>query len=242
MPPRMRFPLILTLRCPPKSRLDYTPVSSVRATVRRLLHNGWIVTMDDAGTEHGSGWVLVERIGGLGSSGAGRPRMRTRYSISRAPWSLPGSSIRTTTSTRHSRARGRKSPTSSRGYGSCIPSGRGSTTRRSTPLPVPGWQSWRCPGARPSSTTTTSFRAGRVGSWRRKYRPPASSACGSSPRAGRWISASRPAGCRRTRWWRRQMRCSRQRRNWPAGCTSPRRARWCRSRWRPARRSRLPSS
>ena len=28
--------------------------------VRRLLANGWIVTMDDAGTEHQSGWVLVD--------------------------------------------------------------------------------------------------------------------------------------------------------------------------------------
>jgi cytosine/adenosine deaminase-related metal-dependent hydrolase len=28
--------------------------------VRRLLANAWIVTMDDAGTEHPSGWVLVE--------------------------------------------------------------------------------------------------------------------------------------------------------------------------------------
>ena len=28
--------------------------------MRRLLANGWIVTMDDAGTEHESGWVLVD--------------------------------------------------------------------------------------------------------------------------------------------------------------------------------------
>ena len=28
--------------------------------MRRLLQNGWIVTMDDAGTEHESGWVLVD--------------------------------------------------------------------------------------------------------------------------------------------------------------------------------------
>ncbi|HEU0303819.1 MAG TPA: 8-oxoguanine deaminase [Gaiellaceae bacterium] len=28
--------------------------------MRRLLANGWIVTMDDAGTEHDSGWVLVD--------------------------------------------------------------------------------------------------------------------------------------------------------------------------------------
>src|SRR5688500_10830848 len=28
--------------------------------MRRLFTNGWIVTMDDAGTEHESGWVLVD--------------------------------------------------------------------------------------------------------------------------------------------------------------------------------------
>jgi cytosine/adenosine deaminase-related metal-dependent hydrolase len=28
--------------------------------MRRLLANGWIVTMDDAGTEHESGWVLID--------------------------------------------------------------------------------------------------------------------------------------------------------------------------------------
>ncbi|HEU0304813.1 MAG TPA: hypothetical protein VFR32_09570, partial [Gaiellaceae bacterium] len=28
--------------------------------MRRLLANGWIVTMDETGTEHDSGWVLVD--------------------------------------------------------------------------------------------------------------------------------------------------------------------------------------
>jgi predicted amidohydrolase YtcJ len=28
--------------------------------VRKLYANGWVVTMDDAGTEHPSGWVLVD--------------------------------------------------------------------------------------------------------------------------------------------------------------------------------------
>ncbi|HEY6077052.1 MAG TPA: hypothetical protein VIV36_09430, partial [Gaiella sp.] len=34
-----------------------------------LYANGWIVTMDDAGTEHTEGWVLVEgaTIAGVGS-------------------------------------------------------------------------------------------------------------------------------------------------------------------------------
>jgi cytosine/adenosine deaminase-related metal-dependent hydrolase len=40
--------------------------------MRRLFTNGWIVTMDDAGTEHESGWVLVED--GLASGvGEGEP-------------------------------------------------------------------------------------------------------------------------------------------------------------------------
>ena len=40
--------------------------------MRRLLANGWIVTMDDAGTEHESGWVLVD--GDVTSAvGAGAP-------------------------------------------------------------------------------------------------------------------------------------------------------------------------
>ncbi len=36
--------------------------------MRRLLANGWIATMDDAGTEHASGWVLVEgsTVAGVG--------------------------------------------------------------------------------------------------------------------------------------------------------------------------------
>ena len=37
--------------------------------MKRLFANGWVVTMDDAGTEHRPGWVLVEdgRIGAVGS-------------------------------------------------------------------------------------------------------------------------------------------------------------------------------
>ena len=36
------------------------PVVGSEARVRRLLKNGWVVTMDDAGSEHPDGWVLVE--------------------------------------------------------------------------------------------------------------------------------------------------------------------------------------
>ena len=40
----------------------------------RLYANGWIVTCDDAGTEHSSGWLLVED-GLVGATGAGMPLM-----------------------------------------------------------------------------------------------------------------------------------------------------------------------
>ena len=38
--------------------------------MRTLFANGWIVTMDDAGTEHPHGWVLVED-GVIAAVGAG---------------------------------------------------------------------------------------------------------------------------------------------------------------------------
>jgi cytosine/adenosine deaminase-related metal-dependent hydrolase len=40
--------------------------------VSLLLHSGWIVTMDDAGSEHPDGWVLVED-GRVASTGSGEP-------------------------------------------------------------------------------------------------------------------------------------------------------------------------
>ncbi len=40
--------------------------------MRRLLRNGWIVTMDDAGTEHESGWVLIDE-GLISAVGGGEP-------------------------------------------------------------------------------------------------------------------------------------------------------------------------
>src|SRR6185503_17651115 len=38
--------------------------------MRRLYANGWIVTMDDAGTEHRAGWVLVDDVV-IAATGAG---------------------------------------------------------------------------------------------------------------------------------------------------------------------------
>ncbi len=38
----------------------------------RLYRNGWIVTMDDAGTEHEDGWVLVDGAV-VAAVGGGKP-------------------------------------------------------------------------------------------------------------------------------------------------------------------------
>ena len=40
--------------------------------MRKLLHDAWVVTMDDAGTEHADGWVLLED-GLVAATGAGEP-------------------------------------------------------------------------------------------------------------------------------------------------------------------------
>ena len=77
--------------------------------------------MDDAGTEHEAGWLLVEdgvvaAVGDgrrAGGRRARRPRRRRRHARA--------SSTRTTTCTRPSRARGRSRPTSSAGCASSIP-------------------------------------------------------------------------------------------------------------------------
>ena len=132
--------------------------------MRRLLEKR--VDRDDGRRRHPSirvGWVLVEDGGRCEVGNGDAARRRTRSKISPAPSSRPGSSTRTTTSSRRSRGRGRRRPTSSRGCASSIRSGRGSTPRRSTPRRARASRSLRSPAARPSSITTTSFRAGRAG-------------------------------------------------------------------------------
>ena len=59
MPTAKRFFCIVTLPSSTETRSDYKALVG-SAKVRRLLANGWIMTMDDAGTEHQSGWVLVD--------------------------------------------------------------------------------------------------------------------------------------------------------------------------------------
>ena len=77
-------------------RFELVPLEAVKT----LYAGGWIVTCDDAGTEHADGWVLVEdgfvaAVGDGRRAGGGRARGR-----SAAPSSRPASSTRTTTSAR----------------------------------------------------------------------------------------------------------------------------------------------
>ena len=185
--------------------------------------------MDDAGSEHAGGWVLVRD----GLDRGGRRRRRAREprtgSTSAAHSSRRASSTPTTTSTRRSRAPARRTRRCSSGWSSCTRCGRGSTPRPSTPRRARAWPSSRSRAARPCSTTTTSSRAGARASSRPSCRPRASSACASSPRAARWTSARRRAACRPTRSSRRSTR------SWPTPSASPRSptATCCRSRSRP---------
>ena len=63
--------------------------------MRTLFANGWIVTMDDAGTEHPHGWVLVEEaLTGCPHTPLATPagcaaRSRPRSACSRGTTSLP---------------------------------------------------------------------------------------------------------------------------------------------------------
>ena len=119
--------------------------------------------MNDAGAEQ-DGWVLVRRR----ARGGGRRRCRhpgrTSASTSAARSSRPG-----LVNTHHhlsqtlTRARAQEAICST-GCASSIRCGRGSTPRPSTRPRGRAWPSWRCPAARPSSTTTTSSRGAATGS------------------------------------------------------------------------------
>ena len=128
-----------------------------------LLTDGWVVTCDDAGTEHESGWLLVEdgvvAAVGVGRRARGRrarrPRRRRRHAGPRQhpPPPVPDA---------HAcpRAGGRPLQLAPRALSR---SGRGSTPRPSTRRRAPGSPSSRSRAARPSSTTTTSSRAAATG-------------------------------------------------------------------------------
>ena len=131
--------------------------------IARLYVNAWVVTMDDAGTEHPRGWLLVED-GVVTAVGAGNePPAGERIDLGGAVVT-PG-----LVNTHHhlyqtlTRARAQQADLFTwlrELYPVC---GRGSTRRRSTRPRARGSPSSRSPAARPCSTTTTSSRAGATG-------------------------------------------------------------------------------
>ena len=110
--------VIPSSRSPTAGSSTSTASSSSRSRSRpmtTLYRNAWVVTMDDAGTEHRDGWMLVDdgfveqrrRRRAARGGRDGRPRRRARHARA--------SSTPTTTSTRRSRALARRRPTSSPG-------------------------------------------------------------------------------------------------------------------------------
>ena len=135
--------------------------------MRRLLANGWIVTMDDAGTEHESGWVLVD--GSVVSAvGRGTPPEADEVVDLAGAVVTPG-----LVNTHHhlfqtlTRARAQEADLFT-WLRELYPVWARLDDEAEYAALVPVSPSSRCPGARPSSTTTTSSRAARAGSWRRR--------------------------------------------------------------------------
>ena len=138
--------------------------------------------MDDAGTEHPDGWVLVDaEIVAVGGGGAGRAseRLPPDRLLGRGDRTRPRQHAPPPVPDPHAGAA--QEPTSSRGSSSCIRSGSGSTPRPSTPPRGRVSPSSRSPAARRSSTTT--FPGGSYRDHRGRGAGGPSSACGSSPRA-----------------------------------------------------------
>ena len=99
----------------PRARRRRRASSSCRCADDDAAPNAWVATMDDAGSEHAR--RLGPRRGGLVAAvGGGEPPDAASGSTSAARSSRPGSSTRTTTCTRPSRAHGLRRPTSSPGW------------------------------------------------------------------------------------------------------------------------------
>ena len=207
--------------------------AACRMTRHAAFDNGWIVTMDDAGSEHPDGWVLVADGRIARSAGASPPGERVEL----------GGAVVTPglVNTHHhlyqtlTRARAQQADLFTWLH-ELYPLWPGSTPSRSTRRRAPGSRSSRCPAARPSSTTTTSSRAGRAGLIEAEVR---------GPRAGRAHRRlarldgprrlrRRAAAGRARRGARRRARRDRAAR----GAARDRDGRMVRSRSRRARRSR----
>src|SRR6478736_4930561 len=90
-------------------------------------------------------------------------------------------------------------------------------------------------------TTSTCTRAGWATCWRPRSRLRSTSACASTPRAGRCRCRTRTAGCRPTTWWRTTTTSSPRAKRPSPVTTTAATAPWCRWRWRRARRSASPN-
>ena len=186
-----------------------------------------------AGTEHGRGWLSIEdgliaEVGAGDAAGSG-PRTSAARSSRR------GSSTPTTTSTRRSRARGRRRPTSSRWLRTLYPVWARIDEEMEYAAARTGLAELALVGLLDRLRPPLRLPARRRAAWSRpRCAPRASSACASSPRAGRWTSASPTAACRPTSWSRSIDASS------PTPSGSPRSptATACRSPSRRARRSR----
>jgi hypothetical protein len=127
---------------------------------------------------------LVEALGDGARAGCGRRRVDLAARSSR-----PASSTRTTTSTRRSRAPARSRRRCSSGS-RALPVWARLDAEAEYAAARTGLAELALSGCTTVFDHHYVFPRGDAGSSRRRCRPPASSACASSPRAARWTSAS----------------------------------------------------
>ena len=171
-----------------------------------ILGNCWVVTMDDAGTEHERGWLRIED-GLIAEIGAGEApdgrrgsRRRGRHARPRqhAPPPLPDADAR-------ARAAGRPVHLAADAVSGLGAHRRRDGVRRGALRP----RRARALGLHDRLRPSLRLPARRLRARRGRARAPrGSSACASSPRAARWTSASPTAACRPTRSSRTSTRSS----------------------------------
>ena len=212
---------------------------AARRLMATLLTNAWVVTMDDAGTEHADGWVLVED-GLVDAVGDGAPPDADERVDLGGALVTPG-----LVNTHHhlyqtlTRARAQEADLFTWLQDAVSGLGRHRRRGRVRGRAHRARRARARRAARPSSTTTTSSRAGETGLIEAEVqaarelgvRLVASRGSMDLGRVGR-----RPAARRARRG--APTTCSPTPSAWRASCTSPARALACRSRSRRARRSR----
>ena len=224
--------------------LDAVRLASARTTApvsATLIEGCAVATVDEAGTEHAEGWILVEgaRIAAVGGGARRRCRAGTRRLDGRGRLATPGPGQL-------------PPPPLPVGHAGAGP---GRRPVRLAGRAVPGLG----PHRRRGGARRRPRRAGRAGPhrlhdehgpplrlpprrpatcWPPRSTPPRRWGCASTPAGAPWTSAARAAACRRTRWSRTATRSwPRPRRRSPAG-TTRRSSRCCGSPWRRAPRSR----